>query len=85
MKMIVAVRVHVIEREPGRPKGLELRPDLRAHLAPNRGPRRDGEPERREIAPQPAGRRAGLHDEVGNGFGRQNRPVVDQGEMQPDP
>jgi hypothetical protein len=73
----MTVRVHVVECESGRPKGLELRSDFRADLLSNGRPRSDGEPEARKIVAQPAGRWTGLHDKVWNGLGRQNWPVVD--------
>jgi hypothetical protein len=81
VQMEVPVGVDVIERKPGLPVTLELRPDLGPQLRPQRLAAGDLDAEPEEIAAQTA--RA--IDEIGDPVRRQHRRAVYQDDMQPDP
>jgi hypothetical protein len=80
MKVEVLVSVDVVESKPRCLIGAKLRFDLRADLRPNRWPRAYLKPEARKVGAQmPA-----CVNEIGQPFGRQRRPTVDEYQMQTD-
>jgi hypothetical protein len=80
MKVEVLVSVDVVESKPRCLIGAKLRFDLRPDLRPNRWPRAYLKPEARKVRAQmPA-----CVNEIGQPFGRQLRPTVDEYQMQTD-
>ncbi len=74
------VRVDVIERQPGRGEGGELRRDLGRELAARRRQEEHRRAGRRHIV----AKAAASVDEAGNLLGRQDRRAVDEDEVEAD-
>ena len=80
MKVEVLVSVDVVESKPRCLIGPKLRFDLRPDLRLNRWPRAHLKTEPREVRAQ----MPGCVNEIGQSFGRQRRPAVDEHQMQTD-
>jgi len=80
MKVEVLVSVDVVQSKPRCLIGPKLRFDLRPDLRLNRWPRAHLKPEPREVRAQ----MPGCVNEIGQSFGRQRRPAVDEHQMQTD-
>ena len=78
MKVEVLVSVDVVESKPRCLIGTKLRFDLRPDLRLNRWPRAHLKPEPREVRAQ----MPGCVNEIGQSFGRQRWPAVDEHQMQ---
>src|ERR1700730_17231063 len=80
MKVEVLMSVDVVESKPRCLIGPKLRFDLRPDLRLNRWPCAYLKPEPREVRAQ----MPGCVNEIGQSFGRQRRPAVDEHQMQTD-